>query len=179
MPEEIASLQRNVSNLRKWIVLLTIGWVATVSVWLLAGIHWNVQGAESQSLRVRRLAIVDKNGIERVVISAPVPEPMINGSRGKRDEPMSGILIYDPKGNERGGYGTSDSTDLSALLTLDSEKEQVFTAYANAGSGASVWVANENHDNVVMSSHNTALFEITHGNHIVYKQPSDAPDLKQ
>ena len=106
MPEEIASLQRNVSNLRKWIVLLTIGWVATVSVWLLAGIHWNVQGAESQSLRVRRLAIVDKNGIERVVISAPVPEPMINGSRGKRDEPMSGILIYDPKGNERGGYGT-------------------------------------------------------------------------
>ena len=92
---------------------------------------------------------------------------------------MSGILIYDPKGNERGGYGTSDSTDLSALLTLDSEKEQVFTAYANAGSGASVWVANENHDNLVMSSHNTALFEITHGNHIVYKQPSDAPDLKQ
>ena len=85
---------------------------------------------------------MDKNGVERVVISAPVPEPIINGARGKRDDPISGILIYDPKGNERGGYSTSDGTDFGALLTLDSERDQVFTAYANAGSGATVWAAN-------------------------------------
>lgn len=49
-------------------------------------------------------------------------------------------------------YGTSDAADLSALLTLDSENSQVFTAYANRGSsGATVWVANEEHQNVVMS----------------------------
>ena len=179
MPEEIASLQRSVLKLKKSVFLLTIGWIATMSLWLLVGIRGNVQAAEAQSLRIRRLAIVDKNGIERVVISAPAPEPMINGSRGKRDNPMSGILIYDPKGNERGGYGTSDGDDLSALLTLDSERDQVFTAYANAGSGATVWVANEKHENVVMSSHNTALLEITKGKGIIYKQPPDAPDLTQ
>jgi hypothetical protein len=179
MREEIVSPQRSVLKLKKAVLLLVVGWIATLTVWFACGNSLKVHAAESENLRIRRLAIVDKNGIERVVISAPVPEPVINGSREKRDSPMSGILIYDPKGNERGGYGTSDGTDLGALLTLDSEKNQVFTAYANAGSGASVWVANEKHQNVVMSSHNTALFEITQGKHIVYKQPPDAPDLQQ
>jgi hypothetical protein len=62
---------------------------------------------------------------------------------------------------------------------LDSESDQVFTAYANAGSGATVWVANEKHQNVVMSTHNTAVLEITHGKKVVYKQPPDAAALKQ
>ena len=33
----------------------------------------------------------------------------------KRDGPVSGILIFDPKGNERGGYVTSDTGDLARL----------------------------------------------------------------
>jgi hypothetical protein len=179
MPEDIISLQRSVSHLRNWVLLLTIGWAATVSGWLLLRLPSQVHAAQPQNLRVRRLAVVDENGTERVVIAAPLPEPIIHGVKGTRDSPISGILIYDPKGNERGGYGTSDAKDLSALLTLDSENDQVFTAYANADSGASVWVANEKHQNVVMSTHNTAVLEITRGKNIVYKQPPDAPDLKQ
>ena len=88
-------------------------------------------------------------------------------------------MIYDPKGNERGGYVTSDGKDLGALLTLDSENDQVFTAYANAGSGASVWVANEKNENVVMSTHNTAVLEIVRGKKVIYKQPPNAPALHQ
>jgi len=137
------------------------------------------RAAQPESLTVKRLAVVDEKGKERVVISAPLPDPMINGKREKRDSPVSGILIYDPKGNERGGYVTSDGGDLAALLTLDSETDQVFTAYANAGSGATVWVANEKHENVLMSTHNTAVLEITHGKKVVYKQPLDAAALKQ
>jgi len=133
---------------------------------------------QPESLTVRRLAVVDEKGTERVVISARLPEPMINGKREKRDGPASGMLIYDPKGNERSGYVTSDGGDLAALLALDSENEQVFTAYANAGSGATVWVANEKHQNVVMSTHNTAVLEITNGRKVVYKQPPGAADLK-
>jgi len=34
------------------------------------------------------------------------------------------MLIYDQKGNERGGYATSDGGDLGALLTLDSENDK-------------------------------------------------------
>jgi hypothetical protein len=32
---------------------------------------------------------------------------------------------------------------------------------------------------VVMSTHNTAVLEITHGKKVVYKQPPDAAALKQ
>lgn len=93
----------------------------------------------------KRLAVVEK-GTERVVIAAPLPDPIIQGNRGKRDGPASMILLFDPKGNERGGYLTSDTEDLSALTSLESEHGQVFTAYGNADCGATVWVANEKHD---------------------------------
>jgi hypothetical protein len=76
--------------------------------------------APPESLTVKRLAVVDDKGTERVVIAAPLPDPLILGKRVKRDGPVSGILIFDPKGNERGGYVTSDSGDLAALITLDS-----------------------------------------------------------
>ena len=179
MPEEIAALNRRISRLNKYVLVLALLWAATIGVWMIRTPLHAVQAAQPANLTVKRLAVVDEKGTERVVISAPLPEPITNGIRGKRDSPVSGVMIYDPKGNERGGYVTSDGKDLGALLTLDSENDQVFTAYANAGSGASVWVANEKHDNVIMSTHNTAVFEISHGKSVVYKQPPDAPDLKQ
>ena len=179
MTEEIALLQGSVSQLKKRVLLLTVLWAGTVLAVIFVNVPFKVHAAPPENLRVRRLAVVDEKGIERVVMSAPLPEPVINGKVGKRDTPMSGLLIYDPNGNERGGYGTSDATDLSALLTLDSQNDQVFTAYANAVSGATVWVSNEKHQNVVMSTHNTALLEITHDKNVIYKQPPDAPDLKQ
>lgn len=181
MPEDIASLERRISQLNKRVQLLVWLCAGAISIAIFVNtLSWHVHAATPQNLKVRRLEVVDEKGVARVIISAPVPEPVINGKQGKRDTPMSGILIYDPKGNERGGYGTSDAADLSALLTLDSENGQAFTAYANGpSSGATVWVANKDHQNVIMSTHNTALFEITHGKTVIYKQPPDAPDLKQ
>jgi hypothetical protein len=179
MPEEIAALDRRISHLKKYVMALALLWAGTTGLWLMKTFPYFARAAQPENLTVKRLAVVDEKGIERVVISAPLPEPMINGKREKRDGPVSGMLIFDPKGNERGGYVTSDGGDLAALLTLDSENDQVFTAYANADSGATVWVTNEKHQNVVMSTHNTALLEITHGRKVVYKQPPDAAALKQ
>jgi hypothetical protein len=179
MPEEIAALGRRISRLRNYVLILALLWAGTTGLWLMKMFPYVARAAQPESLTAKRLAVVDEKGTERVVISAPLPEPMINGKREKRDSPVSGILIFDPKGNERGGYVTSDGGDLAALLTLDSENDQVFTAYANAGSGATVWVANEKHENVLMSTHNTAVLEITHGKRVVYKQPPDAAALKQ
>src|SRR5256885_14352533 len=82
MPEDIISLQRSVSHLRNWVLLLTIGWAATVSGWLLLRLPSQVHAAQPQNLRVRRLAVVDENGTERVVIAAPLPEPIIHGVKG-------------------------------------------------------------------------------------------------
>jgi hypothetical protein len=68
---------------------------------------------------------------------------------------------------------------MSAFLTLDSERGQVFTAYANADSGATVWAANENHDLIAFSTHKQPVLEIIKNRKIIYKNPARAPDLHQ
>ena len=50
-------------------------------------------------LRVRGLTVVDEHGVERVKIAAPLPDPITLGKRGWRDDPISGILVYDSRGN--------------------------------------------------------------------------------
>ena len=69
-------------------------------------------------LLLRELVIVDANGTPRVRIAAPLPDPIMLGKRFKRGDPVSGILIYDAEGNERGGYVTGDGSR-GAALTLD------------------------------------------------------------
>jgi hypothetical protein len=69
-------------------------------------------------LRVRGLIVEDANGVGRVVIGTNLPDPMLLGKRVKRGGALSGILLHDAEGNERGGYVTSDD-GRGAALTLD------------------------------------------------------------
>lgn len=69
-------------------------------------------------LRIRELVIVDPNGTDRVRIAAPLPDPIMLGRRSRRGDPVSGIIIYDAEGNERGGYVTGD-VSRGAAITLD------------------------------------------------------------
>jgi hypothetical protein len=68
-------------------------------------------------LVLRAISIVDARGVERVRIAAPLPDPIMLGRRFDRGESVSGILIFDSEGNERGGYITDESR--GAALTLD------------------------------------------------------------
>jgi hypothetical protein len=177
MSEELGALQRRISALDRKIAVLSIGYaILAASVGLLAVKSFATPTAHQQTT-VRRLAIVDENGTERVVIAAPLPDPIIQGKREKRDAPVSGILIFDRKGNERGGYVTSDAQDSAAFLSLDSEKGQVFTAYANADSGATVWLANEKHDAIAFSTHQEPVLEMIQNKKVIYKNPPTAPEL--
>jgi hypothetical protein len=76
-----------------------------------------------RKLSVRELAVVDERGTERILIAAPLPDPMVMSKQGKRDGKISGIIILDATGNERGGYATDDSYG-NALLTLDGQRRQ-------------------------------------------------------
>lgn len=67
----------------------------------------------------RRITVIDRNGQERVVIGAPLPEPRLVGKQSKRGDPVSGILLFDGSGNERGGYVTGDGPWSPVSLTLD------------------------------------------------------------
>jgi len=97
MPEEIAALDRRISQLKNYVVVLALLWGGTTGVWLMKTSPYVARAAQPENITVKRLAVVDEKGTERVVISAPLPEPMINGKRGKRDGPVSGMLIFDPK----------------------------------------------------------------------------------
>jgi hypothetical protein len=74
-------------------------------------------------LRVRQLSVVDANGVERVRIGAPLPDPPILGKRFHRDGAISGILLFDAEGNERTGYATGDEYP-NVIFTLDSMATQ-------------------------------------------------------
>jgi len=52
----------------------------------------------------------------------PLPDPVIQGKRSKRDDSIAGILIYDREGDERGGYVTDNSVG-NAFLTIDSKRQ--------------------------------------------------------
>jgi len=178
MSEPLDDLNQRISSLERKVLSLALC-CATLTVFLLLFAASGVikAAAQPEMLRVKRLAVVDNKGTERVVIAAPLPDPIIQGKRVPRDGPASGMLIYDPKGNERGGYVTSDTGDLGAFITLDSERDQVFTAYANADSGATVWVANERHDAIAFSTQKQPVFEMIQSRRVIYKQPPNATEV--
>lgn len=97
-------------------------------------VGWKMQSKSSEVLRVRQITIIDENGKERVWIGAPVPDPIIQGERQKRSSPLSGIILLDAKGYERGGYVTSDKSG-EVFIGLDSEKGQETLFLVNPGGG--------------------------------------------
>jgi hypothetical protein len=173
-----SSLQQRVSMLERWVAVLAISCAALAAYVLLFVARTPVRAASPpETLTLRRLALVDENGTERVIIAAPLPDPIVQGKRGKRSGAISGIAILDSNGNERGAYATGDGKNRGAMLTLDSEQGQVFTAFANSDSGATLSLNNEKNDGVVLSTYKQPVMNIRRGREVIYKQPPDAPDL--
>src|SRR5688572_20392434 len=108
-----------IRSLERRIKLVTLGWLS--SVLLVGAGGWTFRPQQSDTLRVRQIVIVDEKGTERVWIGAPVPDPIVQGQRQKRVGPVSGIVVLDAKGNERGAYVTSDVSG-EVFMSLDSEK---------------------------------------------------------
>jgi|SRR5580704_13177074 hypothetical protein len=85
-------------------------------------------------LHVRGLVVEDASGQERLRLGAPLPDPLEHGVRGHRSGEVSGLLITDATGTERGGYVTADKSN-EAFLSLDSQGEQQVLFLANPGGG--------------------------------------------
>lgn len=148
---ELSRLQRDVQKLRRSF---------RVQRWLLAGsfvvISFLVATVLSRStpvmasttdkdgiLHVRGLVVEDANHHERVQLGAPLPDPMIHGVRYKRSGAISGLIISDADGNERGAYATSDKSG-EAFLSLDSEDEQQVLFLANPKGGVNFDIFDSN-----------------------------------
>lgn len=70
-------------------------------------------------ITARRIDIVDENGVIRMTLSGRTPAPIIDGIQYRRAFNVAGMVLYDDKGSERGGFGTADVAGGMAVLALD------------------------------------------------------------
>jgi hypothetical protein len=67
-----------------------------------------VKKVDRERLTVRRVDIVDEAGVIRMTLAAPTPPPIVDGIQYGRAFALSGLVIYDKNGSERGGFGVGD-----------------------------------------------------------------------
>lgn len=113
---------------------------------------------QNKIIKVRGIVIVDSLGIERVIVGSHLPEPNFgtkNGygnranSRGKNG--VSGVMLYDAEGQERGGYVTDDSYG-NAFLTLDSKTQMQLLLLAEPQGAAAIMLNSADRKNTVTLS---------------------------
>jgi hypothetical protein len=88
----------------------------TLSCAALAFNQWNAK-APATDVKVRRLALVDANGTERLILTTESSDVRIHGKVYQRRSPAAGIIMQNADGNEVGGIAMLD--DGTASFTLD------------------------------------------------------------
>lgn len=78
-----------------------------------------IDTADHDRITARRIDIVDDKGTIRMTLSGQTPAPIIDGIQYKRAFNVAGMVLYDDKGSERGGFGTADLNGGMAVLALD------------------------------------------------------------
>lgn len=128
--------------------------------------------AHPETLTLRRLDIVDRNGTPRVILAAPVPPPTHFGKAGRRDGAASGVLIVDATGTERGGYVTGDGQEGNALLTLDAEGKQTVLLLAEPQGSTLFRIWDRDKGSLVMGSGDAGPFlNVRRGDQIFLSAP--------
>lgn len=173
IPERVAMLERRQKRTAwaaglAWIVLLGVLFVQ----WREVRRYQN-----PQKLRVRELAVVDEHGTERVVIAAPLPDPMIMGKRESRGGTLSGIIIADATGTERGGYATGDSY-ANAILTLDSQGHQTVLLLAEPDGSTMFRIWNGDKGSLTMGVEDDTFLNLKQNGKPVFVAPPDNPESR-
>ena len=96
-------------------------------------------------LKVRGIVIIDSLGIERAILAAHLPPAQRHGKRMDYSRGVSGLMLYDSEGLERGGYVTDDNYG-NIFLTLDSKDEQtaLFLAEPQGATTMGIWARTGN-----------------------------------
>ncbi len=108
---------------------------------------------EHNILKVRGLIVTDSNGVERVWIGAPAPDPLLFGKRINRGEGFNGILMFDKTGTERSGYGTFDESN-SVGITLDEAGRMVANFMARDAGGVKLTILDEYDNQIGIGTYN-------------------------
>lgn len=171
----MTELENEMRRLRRTVRTMGAGFVGVAGLCLIAATR---PGAPD--LRARSLTIVDANGTPRVIIAAPIPDPFVNGRRGKRASAGSGVVLNGPDGNERGGYFVTD-VGQEGVLTLDAQGgTEVFKVVANPNSGASLFLNHQSGSEVALTTFRDRpeLHMMDSTRRAIATIPADAPPLK-
>jgi hypothetical protein len=131
-------------------------------------------------LRVRELAVVDERGTERVLIAAPLPDPMIAGKRYNRGGVLSGIIISDATGTERGGYATGDGY-ANAIFTLDGQGFQTVLLLAEPDGSTLFRIWNKDNPDkgsVTMGVSDNPFLNVKRNGKPLFTAPADNPESR-
>lgn len=106
------------SERRLKVVLCLFSLSIGLSISLLLSQPQTIHAGTPDTLRLRKLIVVDDQGRERIVIAAPIPNPIVNGKEAKRRVAVdAGIQFKDPDGTERGGIASEG--DGSFMFGID------------------------------------------------------------
>jgi hypothetical protein len=162
---------------QRWTTLAT----ALVMIALVAALvmQWREirRSQNPQRLRVRELVVVDERGTERVVIAAPLPDPMIMGKRTSRGGTLSGIVIADATGTERGGYATGDGY-ANAIFTLDGQGRQTVLLLAEPDGSTMFRIWNGDKGSLTMGVEDTTFLNLKQNGKAVFLAPPDNPESR-
>jgi len=118
------ALDRRLQRAERWIMLNKFGWAALAVAGVLQIPLRSLPAAAAappQKLQLRELDIVDEHGRERIVIAAPIPDPIVNGKVAHRVRPVSASVQFKAAdGTEQGGIAMSD--DGSMIFGIDDER---------------------------------------------------------
>ena len=137
---------------------LTAGLLAVVATGLMGALAPDPSPGVAERIVAREIIIVDETGRERVVIGAPLPEPRLAGARSKRGDPVSGVLLFDSEGNERGGYVTGDGPSGGASLTLDEVGRASVSLSADARGTSGLTLSNHNQNSMILQVNPAGAF---------------------
>ena len=96
-------------------------------------------------ITARAIVLIDSMGVERAILGAQLPDPTFLGYRFARGGSVSGLMLFDSEGQERGGYVADDDYG-NVFLTLDSKSSQqaLFLSEPQGGATLQVWGRNGN-----------------------------------
>lgn len=115
---EIRQQLRRQGKLLRWSLA---GWLVLASALIMGAAHRYSDSFDS--IRVKRLALVDANGAERLVFATGHDQVRIGGKVYKRRSPANGIIFQNAEENELGGFVMLD--DGTMAVSLDGLTDQV------------------------------------------------------
>jgi hypothetical protein len=178
----LAQCEREIARLRTT-ARVTAAISAMAVVALLAGFtapRTSTTVIAADTLRVSEVTVVDEHGVVRARLGGNLPDATTRTGRPiPRGDKAAGLLIYDDRGAERGGYVTFEKSG-TAALTLDTRGPQAVLLAADSlpGSGAALrlWTGKSWVD--VRADEGGPRFSASRGGHVVFAEPP-ATDAEQ